>query len=365
MKIKHGLLLLRKHLSTLAVAVVGCLAAPAVSLAGVDNVIATQVLRLWESASYSKEATTSPARPALQTYVGYRMEVANVGGNTTNNVRVRGSAVTVDGGVKLRFSSAEGATCATTNVEGTDIECTLGQLRAGQAHPQFVVFFRTPVAPPAPTATQAVAFSGTTLYSEGTGGPDPVWANSTQPWIADGSVSLDAPSGVSVKSVVQRSGGMLFTGDGGISTAADPFTTSVVVPPSATFTTALITESAETVNCTFFTACNVSQVSIPGQFSPYMTIVLRQDASSIVSGTKLGSVVVYYLDDAAPPGTPYMPLGACASPNTPNEGALYGVPCIAESKHYKSRKVPGWTLDLDGDFEWTILNRKNGGYKVL
>jgi hypothetical protein len=192
-----------------------------------------------------------------------------------------------------------------------------------------------------------------------------VWPNSTVSWAGNATVALDAPNAVSVKSVVQRSGGVLFTGNGGISTLADPFTTSVIVPASTTFTTALITESPESVNCTFFTSCNVSQVTIPGQFDPYLTIVLRKDSSTIAAGTKLASVVIYYLDDTAPPGTAYAPIGPCASPTTPNAGALEGVPCIAASKHYKTPKVPGWTAELDNDFEWTVINKKNGGYKVL
>lgn len=344
---------------------IGGLVAPALCVAGVENVITTQVARLTDSASYSKDATLSPPRPALKALVGFRIDVANVGGNTTNNIQVRGSAATILGGVKLQFSSAEGASCTTTNVELTDFQCTLGQLRAGQAYPPFVVLFKTPVAPAAPGAADAVGISGLTLYAEGTGGPNPVWPNSTVPWTGDASVALDAPSAVSVKSVVQRTGGVLFTGDGGISTPTDSFTTSVVVPASATFTTAQITESPESVNCTFFTSCNVSQVAIPGQFSPYLTIVLRKDSSTILPGTKIASVVLYYLADGAPPGTPYTPIGPCASPTTPNSGALEGVPCIASSKHYKTSKVPGWTPELDDDYEWTVINKYNGGYKVL
>jgi hypothetical protein len=362
MKQEQGFLL-RQHLGKWVT--IGWLVAPAMSLAGVDNVITTQVARLTDSASYSKNATVSPARPALLAHVGYRIDVANVGGNTTNNIQVGGSAATVVGGLKLEFSSADGAACTTTNVERTAFECALGQLRAGQSHASIVVFFKTPVAPEAPIAPDAVGISGLTLYAEGTGGPNPVWPNSTVPWAGDATVALDAPSAVSVKSVVQRSGGTLFTGNGGISTPADPFTTSVIVPPSAAFTTALITESPESVNCTFFTSCNVSQVTIPGQFSPYLTIVLRKDSSTIAQGTKLASVVLYYLDDTAPPGTAYAPIGPCATPTTPNTGTLEGVPCIAASKHYKSAKVPGWTAELDNDFEWTVINKKNGGYKVL
>ena len=32
---------------------------------------------------------------------------------------------------------------------------------------------------------------------------------------------------------------------------------------------------------------------------------------------------------------------------------------------YKNKKVPGWTPELDGDFEWTLINTENGFIKIL
>jgi hypothetical protein len=78
------------------------------------------------------------------------------------------------------------------------------------------------------------------------------------------------------------------------------------------------------------------------------------DALNIKPGTKIGSVIVYYEGN---------PIGDCGSPTSPIADPA-GTPCIAKRIYYKNRSVPGWTTDLDGDFEWQILNLKNGGYKV-
>ena len=161
-----------------------------------------------------------------------------------------------------------------------------------------------------------------------------------------------------MKSAVQRSGGKLFTGGGGVSSATDPFATTVTVPAGASFTTAEISESPDSVGCgNNFSACFRSDITIPGSFSPYLTIVLRQDASTILKGTKIESVLIEYTGSA---GTQI--IGLCANATTPRSD---GVPCIAGRVYYKSSRTPGWTPALDGDFEWTLINLGNGSYKVF
>jgi hypothetical protein len=203
-----------------------------------------------------------------------------------------------------------------------------------------------------------VSFSGTSFYAEGTGGPTSPPQNSTTTWTAP-PVTLGTANPTLVKSALPKGGGNLFTGNGGISNGADPFATSVNVPPGQTFTTAEISESPDGINCTNnFSACFRSDITIPGSFSPYLTIVLRQDASTILKGTKIESVTIQYLGGSISPWD----VGLCASPTTPRTD---GYPCIAKRVFYKSRSTPGWTADLDGDFEWTLINLFNGSYKVF
>ena len=249
----------------------------------------------------------------------------------------------------------------------TAISCAIGRLRAGEEFPTFAVFFKAPVkdsisplpegiAGSCPT-TDCLSFSGITYYAETTGGATSPVDNSIAEWTA-ADVMLGTSTPTLVKSAVQKGGGSLFTGTGGVTSAADPFATSVIVPASMTFTTAEILESPDAVNCTNnFSACFRSDITIPGTFSPYLTIVLRQDASTILKGTKIESVLIQY---TGANGAVF--VGDCASATTPRSD---GIPCIAKRTYYKSSKIPGWTPELDGDFEWTLINLGNGSYKVF
>jgi hypothetical protein len=330
------------------------------------GVLTTVVTPLSPAVTYSILATTSPARPALNTYIGYTVSIANGGGNTINNISFTGSARATDLDEPVVFSSAEGASC-TTSAGGTSIHCAIGQLKAGVAFPTFAVFFKAPVkdaGSPLPdgdpalcASTDCVAFSGITYYAETTGGTTSPVDNSVAEWTT-GAVTLGTFNPTLVKSAVQKSGGNLFTGSGGVTSSADPFATSVIVPASTSFTTAEILETPDAINCTNnFTACFRSDITIPGTFSPYLTIVLRQDASTIIKGTKIESVLIQYTGAS---GTVF--VGDCASPTSPRTD---GIPCVAKRTFYKNSRVPGWTADLDGDFEWTLINLGNGSYKVF
>lgn len=342
-----------------------CVAVPMTAWAGA-GLLTTTVAPLSPAVTYSALATASPARPALNTYIGYSVRIANGGGNTINNISFTGSTLVTDVDETAVFSSAEGATC-TAGAGGTSINCTIGQLKAGQAFPAFAVFFKAPVkdaASPVPdgiagncAATDCVSFSGITYYAETTGGATSPVDNSVGEWTT-GQVTLGTFNPTLVKSAVQKGGGSLFTGSGGVTSTADPFATSVIVPASTSFTTAEILESPDAVNCTNnFSACFRSDITIPGSFSPYLSIVLRQDASTILKGTKIESVLIQYTGTG---GTTF--VGDCASPTTPRTD---GVPCIARKTYYKSSRTPGWTADLDGDFEWLLINLGNGSYKVF
>ena len=321
----------------------------------------TTVTPLTTNVTYS--APAAGGAPPLNTIVGYTVSVASDPSNTnnTNHIVFIGTTTVTDATEAAEFNSADGATCSTiANPAGSPanartISCDIGTLRAGQAYPTFAVFFKAPVADPAgPPATDNVHFSGATNIAEGS--PTPF--NSTFPWAA-GDVLLGTANPVLVKSAVPKAGGTLFTGVGGVPTGANQFATTVGIPAAPTYTTATIAISpAGDPNCSNFVTCYQSNLAIPGTFSPYLTIVLRQDASTIKSGTKITSVVLVYI---AADNTQTI-IGLCASPTTPRTD---GIPCIANQTYYKNKSVPGWTADLNGDFEWTLINLKNGIYKVL
>lgn len=341
------------------------LLAPGAANAGAGE-LSIVVTPLTTAVTYSVAASTAPVRAALNTTIGYVVSITNVGGNTINNVRFTGTAAATDEQETATLSSIEGRICTVTLP--STIDCAIGQLRAGQSADSFAVFFNAPVKDSVSplldgnssncTATDCVLFSGITFYAEGTGGlANSTPLNSTVAWSA-GPVTLGTFSTSLVRSALEKKGGTLFTGSGGVTTGTDPFTTSVVVPASVSYTSAQLQETPLSTNCTNnFSTCFSSEITIPGTFSPYLGITLRQDASTIFKGTKIESVLIQYTGSN---GT--VIIGDCASPTTPR---LDGVPCIAKRVFYRNSRTPGWSLELDGDFEWTIINTQNGSYAVF
>lgn len=313
----------------------------------------------------ASNVTYSDASKSLDIYIGYEVAIGSDSGNTNtiNNVVFTGTASATDAAEKPTFLSADGATCTTTNTDRTAIRCAIGQLRPGQSR-TFAVFFRSPTKVINLIAdalgTDFAQFSGITYYAEGTGGPKSPPQNSTVLWSA-ADVELGTSNPTTVKSSVPKAGGKFFTGDG-VSTIADPFATLVTVPAALTYTEeALISETTFSIaeGCVSFTPCYLSQVTVPGEFE-YLQIVLRQDASTINPGVKIGSVNIWYDGSGAVDDSYHGYIGACSNPTTP----MSDRPCIASSKYYKRMQDTAGNADLLGDFEWTIIAKKNGGYKV-
>lgn len=335
---------------------------PGIAQAGA-GVLTTEVTPLSPEVTYSSLASASPARPALDTYAGFLVRIVNGGGNTINNVRFVGSSTVTDAQERALFASLDGATGCQVGADQTSLSCDIGQLRGGEAAPAFVVFFKAPVkdtVSPTPdgqagacASTDCLRFSGITYYAEGTGGlENSTPQNSTAPWSAE--VTLGTFNPTRVKSAVQKSGGRLFTGSGGLSVDADRFATTVVVPPGTLATTAEIAEISEPV-CSVLSECFSTVITIPGTFTPYLTIIVRVDAAAIPRGTKIESVTVQYEGGD---------VGLCASPTTPRSD---GLPCIAARRAYpgNSKQGSSFPVELENDFEWTLINTRNGSYKIF
>jgi hypothetical protein len=336
---------------------------------GGAGTIKTTVLPISTNVTYSR-AQNGPT-PALDTFVGYTVVIENLGGNTINNIRFTATTTVTDSAEKATFSSADGATCWPASSDKTSIECTIGQLTAGKAFPKFAVFFK------APTKVvngdfdgdgeDSVNISGITYYAEGTGGPNSVPDNSVGEWPASTDVINPVELGTcnpdNIKSALPKSGGTFFTG-GSDACASDPFSVAVSVPPYTTYSTVTLDETDITttnINCTSlgnFFKCYDADVAIPNVVfdgTSYLSVVLRVLASNIKPGTKITKVLIQYTDDVGGVSN----IGDCASPTTPRNDFI---PCIAERKYYKNKSVSGWTPELDGAFEFRLLNLKNGRY---
>lgn len=314
------------------------------ALAGVTSAFAVEP-------NFVATVTATPPTVIQGTFVGYSVKITNNKPNPITGVRLIGTTnVTA-----AEFVSSSGATCTTTTSTNS-IECVIGSLAPGDASSAlFSVTFK------APSSGAAVIFTWSSVFDEsGAGGSDGV-AGVTP-------AGLSAPLPDLVVSHVPAAAGDLsfFTGgNGGIPNSADQSATKVTVPNVASARTAKISEAPFSVGCTNFITCYESTITIEGIFSPYLTIVLRQDKSNIKKGTRIESVLIDYVD--VDPDTlvetVYSNIGDCASETTPPANASDG-PCIAKRVSYKNKRVPGWTTELDGDFEWTILHLKNGRYPV-
>jgi hypothetical protein len=320
--------------------------------------VTTTVTPLSTNVTYSSPAGNNV--PALTTFVGYSVTMVNGGRNTINHVTFEGTIAVTDPQEMATFSSAEGASCAvvppapTAPANAVTIRCPFGKFKSGTSV-SFVLFFNSPVADtisPTPAGSDLVTFSGRAITAEGFNGGKS-WNNSIDPWTA-GAVTLGTANPTLIRTAVPRSGGSFFTGKGGIALSTDPIATTVALPTLATaFTTATIQEGPAAGNCNVFVTCFGTGLTIPGTFTPFLTAVVRIDRANIKPYTKIGSVTILYIADDA---TVHV-VGACANATTPRAD---GIPCVASSKHYKNKYVPGWTPALDGDFEFTFISIGNG-----
>lgn len=362
----------------------GALGAAPSAYAGAGT-ITTVVQTQSANVTYSRLATTSPSRPALVTYAGWLVTVSSdqANTNTINNIRFTATARVTDPAEKATFASADGVSCVTTANppgeanpginDGSSIDCAIGQLRAGETFPTFAIFFTAPVKVEGNgfdnQSEDFVNLRGITYYAEGTGGPNSVPINSTNAWPTPVPIELGTCNPTQVKSGLPKTGGNFFTGGVASATCAnDPFSVAVNVPNPPNISTIELFESeSTTAECLAkgnFVQCFNAQVTIPAvQYAPTsnneLTIVLRVLASNIKPGTKIGNTIIYYTPDL---GSPTPITRNCPTPTTP----FYdGLPCIAKTIYYKNKSVPGWTPELDGAFEYQLLNDSNGGYKVF
>ena len=339
---------------------------------GGSGQIITEVNPLASTVTYSVNSS-----PPLESYVAYTVNFKNVG-TIVNDVRFTFAASATDPAETVELFNPSvylPPNCEQTGV--SSFKCTKSELKSGKSFfdEPLVVFFRAPVKvvngqADAP-GTDFVHVGGEITCGHGSHGRD--GSNSggggsgcdSVKWSGP-TVGLTAPNPDSVSTVIPQSGGQIFTGENALTSPADPFAVLVTVPPASTFSPAELVETdvSTNINCTSlrnFHRCFGVNVTIPDiAFEPssgsFMTFVLRVDASNIKHHTKIHEVLIQYTDG----GNTYN-VGKCASPTTPRAD---GIPCIAKAVQYR-RWVPGWTPELRRDFEFTLINLKNGVFELF
>jgi len=347
------------------------------AFAGAGEVIAT-ITPLSDTVTYAAAAT--PGAPALVTYVGYEVSLANRSTNTINFVSFNVSVVATDRDetVELFNAAAPGpdpdlpSDCTQTSV--SELTCIVGTMRSGGTFPAsgkpFVVFYKAPVKvdgngrADAP-GTDFVQANVHVVFAEGNHDqPRSVPRNSTRDWPAK-PVTLGTVNPVDVRTALPAIGGTFFTGTGGIPTGENRLAEVLAVPPRSAATSGIAAIHISKVPDTdydepqcgalgHFRECPIYTTTVTGTFpeAPWLTTVYRIDASNLKMAPWkiLNSALLTYTNENVS-----SPVHVCVN----NEPTSTGVPCILRSRCYK-KGSPGWTPELDGDCEWTLINKRNG-----
>ena len=344
--------------------------APGLACAGVAGVLTTTVTTLATQVTY---ATVSKSGAPLVTYIGYEFTTGYAGTNTTNNAQLRGDLAVTDAAelATLTLDTANSPSYCRTQPASNALKlvCDLPQLRSGSAPITFQVFFKAPSKVDGngvgdAEASDLVTLTGTTVYAEQSDGAGNT--NNSAPWVAPQPVLLGTSNPIDIRSVLPRSGGKLFTGNGGIPSAADVFGTDVTVPAYAGYTKATILESEDPLSVCVSAALststrlqpcfNVDLTIVDGndataKFASALSIKLSIDGSVIPQKVKPSDLTIKY------DGTV---IGACPGLGVPLSAEPYQ-PCINTAVRIKDNKNP----DRDGDIVIELLNYRNGSYKIL
>ena len=217
--------------------------------------------------------------------------------------------------------------CSPTNASKTALVCPIGDLRGKGGAATFFVVVRAPVAGASPDPDEdRIIFDWKAFYGEGSGDSGGASHIDTQEGTAE--TLLATRSTTQVTSFVPSTGGSFFTGQTGIATSVDQWTTTVNVPKAAVAT---VKEVQDVQSCSpDLLICVLSNVTIPGTFGqPFLIVTLRRDASSIKTGAKIANATVSYKADPEDVNSPYVDLPSCAFTN--------GVPTAAVPRCIKSR----------------------------
>ncbi len=290
--------------------------------------------------------TVTLSSVAQPTFAAYEITITNNKPNPISGVRLIGTANVVGGVEKATFKSSTGIACQTATTDLNSVSCPLGQVAGGGTSVTFSVTFNAPG-----DGTQ-INFVWSSVFDESGGGASDGAAGTTM-------TVLSPPDPSKVTSRVPQGGTSFtfFTGTTGVATVADPWTTTVVVPPVTNATTAEVVESAPQSACSSdLRDCRVSTLNIPGTFAS-LEITLRRDVSTIRKGAKIVNSLLYYAADGV--NFDPNPLPLCA--DVGGGPSLLNPRCISSRTAYTKRTAP--TPAFEGDWEWVILAITNGGYR--
>jgi len=301
------------------------------------------------SASVSRNAINGVG--GADFFVSYTVSIKNPS-NSSKNFRFIGDVNVTGGPAPTGFLSSR-RDCVLTTSDPVRITCAKLEV-AKQATVKFSVQFRTPIAGSLMALQGNLYFpvSSTSLTESKTATTTLV--NLTEPLYTQG-----------FNTYVPKAGGTFFSGvngnlagsPGGVATASDPWTTTVVVPAINFTTTATASEAPSGVSCGGLYlqgGCFLTDLVIPSDPSAFQSLIiyLRIDRTKHLVAVPIDQAVIQYSTD----GESFAPVRNCTDPNNPDPKS--GDPCIEARKLYPSNAPGEWALD----WEFKIRAVDNGKY---
>jgi hypothetical protein len=342
------------------------MSAPGLAFAGVAGVLQTTVKTLSENVTY---ATVAKSGEPLVTYIGYAFRTSYTGNNTTNNVRLEGVISATDSAELVTLDTVNSPSfCRTEPLQGAvKLICDIGQVRSASPDIAFEVYFKAPQKAVNQVAevegSDQVTLTGTTLYAEISDGAGNT--NNSAAWTGQTPVVLGTINTTKIKSVLPRSGGKLYSGNGGAASPADRFASSIVTDNFSAFYNYIDTviDESEIVSCpntilndgicyelalTIVDAAGIRAefYDVTRPIKPLsITLTIDGSASKGVNPAKLTLTYDNVL------------VGLCPAKGV----ALTDRPCLdGAPERVRDKKNP----DIDGDIRANILNYRNGSYKI-
>ncbi len=301
------------------------------------------------------------------TFVTYAVSIFNGHTNVLNRVRFGGTVTGTTDFVnpangQVVFSSSPtvypavqvGNVALACNLTASNvIECpgdgSLGvQLLPGQTA-SFSVMVNTPSG-----LGDNIVFTWSSSFAEGSSTSGSA-NNGTAAGMA--ATSITEP-GSTVSATLPSSGGSL------TATSGEFITTATITTPQR-ITSVNIAQSKNPTSgvCRSFKTCYASEQTIPGEFDPPLKFTLQMDAANIKRGTKIENVDIRYTGtDINNTTVANWPVPMCLVSGVPRAD---GLPCISTRIFFKNTRVPGWTVDRDGDFLWEAISKKNGTFEFF
>jgi hypothetical protein len=294
----------------------------------------------------------------------YSVTLTNTSNSGTLNVARLAGTTTVVGGsadAKAIFKSAAGASCATTNIGGTSVDCNVGSLALGESK-TFTVTFKSP------TSGTSIQFAWQAVFDNGT----PPGNSNGEAGTA--STGLDPIDSAKVVSDIPPNLAVTFFTGAGVATPSDPWVTIVKAPSVPLGTTATVVEDVAVSQCSpDLLDCRTTTMTIPSTFgtpgarplvdaagnSPFLRVTILRDASTIAKGAKIDAAVLYYKHDPDAPGLGDV-IQSCDDLTLPKAG----VPCEDRSQRleYPKKNTPKTpvTPGFESDWRFIIYLHDNG-----